>query len=250
MARRTVFDDSSDDDFPEIHDLGRRKDRRTQLENSPTQATQRATEETSAAKSTIRRRKLAQITDNALLRPWSEQGSPAGENKPKSGFSDKKRPETRVQLRKRVPRTVTKEIQIRSQSSGEEISVNESSEDESSEFHTALDSELDEDDSFTQIYSVKPPKKTLSPKKETIGAGSSLMKPEKEPLPTQQSTRLPSGNRVPPSTTPPKRTQDERKKQKAHQREVTVASRSVKPVQRQPSHNDLTEAFSKLQTSV
>lgn len=246
MARQTVFDDSSDDEFPEIQALGVRNERRSQLEVASTQASQSVSGEGSPVKSTIRRRKLAQITDNALLRPWSEHGRPAGEDKPALKENEQSKP--RVQLRKRVERQIVREIEVTDQSSGEDFSINGFSEDDSSAFHTALESELDEDDSFTQVHSVKSPEKSLlRGKGKTVPAFKSLQ-PGKEPHIIQRSNRAPPRSHTKPPSKPLKGVLEGRRKQSSSQKDCALETRQLKPVQQQSSENSLTGAFSKLQT--
>lgn len=171
MARqargRRIIDDSSDDEFPDIRQIGSFQTKGSK-EVPPPPA--RPAEEP-ASKGMVRRRKLGPISDNAVLRPamaretsgtiFDDDDDDAGREKPTKP--------RRIQLRARKTTPVAKSLEIGNLSEAdldqEETIIEDFSCDDESDFEASQDSESEEDDPVAGLFLDKsPPRSSIRPR--------------------------------------------------------------------------------------
>lgn len=157
MARaRRIVVDSSDDDFPELRDLGRNKAEERRSNGSSASQT-----ESLPSKSTVRRRKLGAINDNTLLRPKMDRGSS------RTIFDDDGeefvRPR-RTELRNTKSRPVVKSVELDNYSDTdsmhEETIIEDFHDDDGSEFEASRVSGSDESDFTADEFLPRSPSKS------------------------------------------------------------------------------------------
>lgn len=154
--------DSSDDEFPDLNSLANRSNPKTCLKTATERAEGQARSPAKvAAKTPLRRRKLGQLADNALLRPWGSDGrllSDSGGSSLPEDSGSISRP--RVQLRARKKKTTVDTEPVQDEdahlSTEERVPiVEETPIDDSSEFQdsAAFDSSAEDEDTFDDILS-------------------------------------------------------------------------------------------------
>ncbi|KAJ0114380.1 hypothetical protein J7T55_010769 [Diaporthe amygdali] len=182
MARaRRIVVDSSDDDFPELRDLGRNKAEERRSNGSSASQT-----ESLPSKSTVRRRKLGAMNDNTLLRPKMDRGSS------RTIFDDDGeefvRPR-RTELRNTKSRPVVKSVELDNYSDTdsmhEETIIEDFHDDDGSEFEASRVSGSDESDFTADEFLPRSPSKSKrlgTEESERRGHGQA----ERSPSPSAQ----------------------------------------------------------------
>lgn len=163
MARgRRIIQDSSDEDFPDVQDMGswNPKSSKQSSSNSNAAVTPAATaklEQSAKNATTVRRRKLGAITDNALLRPFGDSLSSTHSQTPikeqEVGPRKKTTTPQRIELRTRKTKHALTSPELGSDHSEAESIQEEtiledfSEEDDGSEFDENECSDIESDDS-------------------------------------------------------------------------------------------------------
>lgn len=147
-GRRIVWDDSSDEEFPDIH-LFKAKASHNTIAAPPAQTDQHA------AKGIVRRRKLGGVVDNPLLRPVDSTGSSQPLRKDDTSHERKKSTTPqKIELRARKTRPLVTNFEVDDSSEAESIQeqtivegFSEDDGDNGSDFEATRTSDS-EDDSF------------------------------------------------------------------------------------------------------
>lgn len=176
MARPSAYESSSEEDeFPDINTLVQRTNKKTQGLNSnnprkSSKATEHAAEGAKTTKTpAVRRRKLGQLPDNLLLKPWSRDGTPTDATPSTANLTGSiSRP--RVQLRARKQESTAQITPIQGEAEQEkgnsaeeeETFIEEATVDDDSDFNETLDFYSAEEDNLPSLTSLtKPPPDTL-----------------------------------------------------------------------------------------
>lgn len=167
VRARRIVDDSDDEDFPELQDLGRNRE-----EQSKRFGLSASQSEDVLSKGTVRRRKLGALSDKTLLRPKMDR-VPSRTIFDDDG-EDSARPR-RTELRITQPRTVVKSVEF-DYSSGtdsmhEETLIEDFYDDDGSDFEASRVSGSDETDSSDEEPLQRSPSR--SKRQETEGRGRS-----------------------------------------------------------------------------
>lgn len=180
-GRRIVVDSDDDDDFPELQDLGRNRNKESA--SFSISARQR---EDAASKGTVRRRKLGALSDNTLLRPKMDRGPSRTIFDDDGG--DFVRPR-RTELRTTKPRPVVESVEIDrcsdADSMHEETIIEDFCDDDGSEFDASRISGSDESDVSDNESIRRSPSKSKRPGSETKG-GTKSEQAERSPSPGAQ----------------------------------------------------------------
>jgi predicted SprT family Zn-dependent metalloprotease len=201
MARLSKYESSSgEDEFPDINILVQRASKKSSSkENYSMGNASKATKPAPVKAPSVRRRKLGQLSDNLLLKPWSHDGDSGLNDTPPSTFGTLQpsisRP--RVQLRAKKQEAVvqikTKEEGMSDEqgdASGDEVTfIEEATVDDSSDFNETLDFYSAEEDWTPSFSSVAETPKLILP----VPHKNSQAKPQarKTVPPTRDDTLLP-----------------------------------------------------------
>lgn len=169
MARqarnRRIIDDSSDDEFPDIRQIGSFQTKGSK--DVPLPPARPAGE--SASKGMVRRRKLGPISDNAVLRPAMARGTSGTIFDDDDAGREKPTKPRRIQLRARKTTPVAKSLEIgdlsEADSVQEETIIEDFSCDDESDFEASQGSESEEDDPAAGLFFNKsPPISSIRPR--------------------------------------------------------------------------------------
>ena len=165
-ARRIVVDSDDDDFFPELQDLGRKRNEESRgLTLSASQI-----EDATSSKGTVRRRKLGALSDKTLLRPKMDRGS--SRTIFDDDAEDSARPR-RAELRITKPRPVVKSVEIDDYSDAdsmhEETFIEDFCDDDGSDFEASRVSGSDECDSSDEEPLQRSPSRSKRPGREANG---------------------------------------------------------------------------------
>lgn len=173
MARqargRRIIDDSSDDEFPDIRQIGsfQTKDSKDVQPPPVRQA------EEPASKGVVRRRKLGPISDSAVFRPAMarETSGTIFDDDDDAGRSKSTKPR-RIELRIRQTKPVAKSFEIgdlsEADSVQEETIIEDFSCDDESDFEASQGSESEGDDPTAGLFLERsPPRSTIRPRGES-----------------------------------------------------------------------------------
>lgn len=179
---RRIIVDSDDDDFPELQDLGRNRNK----ESTSIGLSARQTED-AASKGSVRRRKLGALSDNTLLRPKMNRGPSRTIFDDDGG--DFVRPR-RTELRTTKPRPVVESVEIDrcsdTDSMHEETIIEDFCDDDGSEFDASRISGSDESDLSDNEPIRRSPSKSKRAGSETKGGTKSDLQAERSPSPGAQ----------------------------------------------------------------
>ncbi|ROW00067.1 hypothetical protein VSDG_03511 [Cytospora chrysosperma] len=169
MARqargRRIIDDSSDDEFPDIRQIGSFQTKGSKEVPSP--PARPAGE--SASKGMVRRRKLGPISDNAVLRPAMARETSGTIFDDDDAGREKPTKPRRIQLRARKTTPVARSLEIgdssEADSAQEETIIEDFSCDDESDFEASQGSESEEDNPAAGLFSERyPPRSSIRPR--------------------------------------------------------------------------------------
>lgn len=169
MARqargRRIIDDSSDDEFPDIRQIGSFQTKGSKEVPSP--PARPAGE--SASKGMVRRRKLGPISDNAVLRPAMARETSGTIFDDDDAGREKPAKPRRIQLRGRKTTPVARSLEIgdssEADSAQEETIIEDFSCDDESDFEASQGSESEEDNPAAGLFSERyPPRSSIRPR--------------------------------------------------------------------------------------
>lgn len=191
---RRIIDDSSDDEFPDLQDIGSFKVRSPNKVSIGTPMTQKR--QASSGDGTVRRRKLGVIADNPLLRPFGDRSSSMSTpNKDEVPRKKKSVTPQRVELRTRKTKPVTTSVEVKDPALSEADSVQEETiledfsedEDAGSDFEASHSEESDGYDSTADLFLSRSPSKSKRVETEVKGRKvSGAREKNRSPSPSAQ----------------------------------------------------------------